>query len=290
MDQLISVIIPVYKRRKSVVKAILSVMEQGYGNFEIIVVDDGSPQPLDISELIKEDSRIKLVRLKKNSGPSAARNAGVRASSGAWLAWLDSDDVWAPEKLSQQMSFLERLGSERKMVALATGFEYAHPDGQLDRRIPVPSSNSRHFFAGCWFCPGSTVMLHRSLFDRVGPYDETMRRLEDLDWFIRLVLNGGRLEVAPMVMATINVGDKAPYQTVCNAGDQIIEKYKSFTPEVTKQQMSNLRAYLHLEYAASAIKRERNYLKGTYHLAVSLLSHPRLRLQLYPFWQILDNG
>lgn len=291
MSNIVSVIIPVYNRDRSVDIAIRSVIEQQYRDIEIIVVDDGSMPPLELSNDLMSDSRIKLVRLDKNKGPSAARNAGVRASSGEWLAWLDSDDIWYPQKLSLQMSFLDKLGAKRNMMALATGFEYAHSSGLRDRRIPVSSADPLFFFAGCWFCPGSTVMIHRSLFDKIGPYDETMRRLEDVDWFIRLVLAGGCLDVVPQIMATISLGQKPRYLTVKCAGDDILVKYKNLSQdqERSKSAMNNLMSYLHLEYAASAFKRERCFIKGTYHLAASLLRHPRTHLPIYPFWNDSNN-
>jgi glycosyltransferase involved in cell wall biosynthesis len=281
---LVSVIIPVFNRDYSVVKSIRSVQRQHYREIEIIVVDDGSVPPLDLGEDIASDGRVKLVRLENNQGPSAARNAGVRASSGQWLAWLDSDDVWHPDKLSLQMAHYKTLGDEAEWTALATGFEYVHPTGSINKRVPVSSSDPLYFFAGCWFCPGTTVMLHQSLFERVGPYDETMRRLEDIDWFIRLAMAGGRLDVVPRTMATISVGPKPRYQTVRHAGNTVFKKYKNFSQNVTKSARGNLAAYLHLEYAASAIKRERHFIRGAYHLAASFMIRPRTNLQLYPFW------
>ena len=233
------------------------------------------------------DGRIKLIRLDKNQGASAARNAGVRASSGQWLAWLDSDDVWCrKKKLSMQMSFLDGLGAARETTALTTGFELCHPGGKLDKRLPIASSSPLHFFAGCWFHPGSTVLHHRSLFDRIGPFDETMQRLEDVDWFIRLAMAGGRLDTLPQIMTTINVGQKASYGKVKRSGNRVLAKYKNSSLDVTKSAMDNLASYLHLEYAASAIKRERRFIKGAYHLATSFLIRPRSQLQLYRFWNV----
>ena len=255
----ISVIIPVYNRPAKVIRAIQSVLDQSFSDFEIIVVDDGSKPALDLPEKIATQDRVSIVRLDQNKGPSAARNAGARVAQGEWLAWLDSDDIWYREKLSLQMSFLDNLGAEQELMALATGFEYSHLVGLPDKRIPVSSSDPLYFFAGCWFCPGSTVMLRRTLFEKIGPYDETMLRLEDVDWFIRLALAGGRLDVLSQILTTISAGPKPDYQKARRAGDRILIKYKDSSFELAKPTINNLVSYLHIEYASSAIKRERRF-------------------------------
>ena len=281
----VSVIIPVYNRPAKAVRAIRSVLGQSYDDFEVIIVDDGSGPAFELPEKIREKSRVSIVRLEHNQGPSAARNAGAGAARGKWLAWLDSDDVWHSDKLARQMAWLNGAGGRGKDVALATGFEYVDKAGHRDRRTPVASSDPLMFFSGCWFCPGSTVILSRSLFERIGPYDESLRRLEDLDWFARMSLAGGRLEVVADNLATIRTGQKAPYKKVRKAGERLLAKYSGDAIELPSKALSNLRAYLHLEYGASALKREHKHLLGLGHLAASWALRPRTSLHLHDFWK-----
>src|SRR5271156_236898 len=104
---MVSAIIPTYNRGYVVGKAIDSILNQTYDNIEIVVVDDGSTD--NTQEKLKEyGDRIRVV-YQKNSGPSAARNHGVRASRGEFIACLDSDDVWMPTKIERQVSLLQQV-------------------------------------------------------------------------------------------------------------------------------------------------------------------------------------
>ena len=283
MSPSVSIIIPVFNRERQASEAVRSALAQSFADTQIIVVDDGSNPPLKLNDELLEDEWVELVRLDENKGASAARNAGAMIAQGDWLAWLDSDDLWDSDKLKKQIAYLETL-AEPKRVALATGFEYVGEEGKADRRIPIASDDPQLFFAGCWFCPGSTVILSRELFEMVGPYDENLRRLEDLDWFARMALSGGRLEVVSEVLASISTGQKAPLAKVKQAGAIITEKFSNDEYELPTGALSNLQAYLRLEYAASALKRDHNRLSFLYHMAASLRNRPRTCPHIHEFW------
>ena len=107
-DSLISVVVPVYNRQKTLRVCVESILNQEYGNFEIILVDDGSTdQSLSICyNLAKNDNRIRVIH-QKNQGVSTARNAGIRNSYGEWLTFVDSDDVLKNNHLSQLVLYGE---------------------------------------------------------------------------------------------------------------------------------------------------------------------------------------
>ena len=107
----VSVIIPTYNREKLVSRSIQSVLDQTYQDYEIIVVDDAS---IDNTEKVVKsfnDVRIRFLRSNLNKGGSAARNMGIIAANGEYIAFLDSDDEWLPEKLEKQISILKNLKS-----------------------------------------------------------------------------------------------------------------------------------------------------------------------------------
>ena len=108
-NNLISIITPSYKSKRFISQTIKSVLSQTYENWEMIIVDDVSPD--DSNEIIekycKQDSRIKLIKLEKNSGPAVARNRAIEKAKGRYIAFLDADDLWLPEKLEQQLSFMK---------------------------------------------------------------------------------------------------------------------------------------------------------------------------------------
>lgn len=280
---LVSVVIPVFNRQDTATASIRSVLAQGFADFELIVVDDGSTPPFALPDDVKGDARIRLVRQPVNSGAGAARNAGARAARGTWIAWLDSDDEWVTHKLERQIDFIAANGAQPKRTAIASGFEYRFADGRREQRVPVPSADPSMFFSGCWFCPGSTVLIGREAFEAVGPYDQNMLRLEDVDWFARFALAGGDLAVVPEPLAIIHLGGRPAFARVKAAGDYLLQKYRS-DPRLDRSIRRHLFAYVSLEYAASRLKTRTQMARGVWNLLYSWLMVPRMHLQVRRFW------
>lgn len=178
----VSVIIPTYNRRDLVREAIVSVLAQTYQDFELILVDDGSDDGT--AEAIREFPSVRYV-YQANRGVSAARNCGVAVSSGALLAFLDSDDLWQPRKLGRQVAFFTKC-----------------PEAQICQTEEVwlrdgvrVNPHNKHRKAGgdifarsldlCLVSP-SAVMLRRELFERVGGFDESLPACEDYDLWLRI--------------------------------------------------------------------------------------------------------
>lgn len=205
----VSVIIPVYNRAQLVKKAIESVRQQTYQPFEIIVVDDGSTESevgsrksgvingqKNLSGLRTQDSRTTLhvgralpVRLKlirqKNKGVAAARNLGIKHSKGEWLAFLDSDDYWLPEKLEKQVAFHKEncrlLISQTDEVWIRSGIRV----NQNKPNVKVGGDIFERSLERCLISP-SAVLLHRDLLDMVGNFDESLPVCEDYDLWLRI--------------------------------------------------------------------------------------------------------
>ena len=182
----VSVIIPTHNRRDYVREAIASVVAQTYQDFELIVVDDGSDD--DTGTLVAEFSPVcPSLRYvcQANRGVSVARNTGVALSSGHYLAFLDSDDVWQPSKLERQLAF---FGAHPRASICQT------EEIWLRRGVRV-NPHAKHRKTGgdifarslerCLVSP-SAVMLRRSLFDRVGGFDPCLPACEDYDLWLRI--------------------------------------------------------------------------------------------------------
>jgi len=109
MSSLISIITPSYNSSKYIEKTIDSVISQTYKKWEMIIIDDASPDKANeiIKEYCKKDSRIKLIHLERNMGPANARNEGIKQARGKYIAFLDSDDIWLPTKLEKQVKFMQ---------------------------------------------------------------------------------------------------------------------------------------------------------------------------------------
>ena len=130
MDELISIIVPVYNAAKYIRETIACVEAQTYRAWELLLVEDGSGDgtPEVIERCIRDrgDSRIRLIRQPSNMGAARARNRGLQEARGRYIAFLDADDLWAPEKLEKELFFLREKGA----AFVFTGYEFADSQGQ----------------------------------------------------------------------------------------------------------------------------------------------------------------
>lgn len=138
-DELISIIMPAYNAEKTLPQAVGSVLSQTWQNFELIIIDDCSRDTTaDIAQRFSaEDSRVRLLRNEQNSGASQTRHNGIRQAKGNWLAFLDSDDAWAPDKLEKQIALQRRKNAD----LIFTGSAFMdHMDNSKDWILHVPET------------------------------------------------------------------------------------------------------------------------------------------------------
>ncbi|MCA8906671.1 MAG: glycosyltransferase family 2 protein [Rhodospirillaceae bacterium] len=277
----ISVVVPSFNRPKSTLRAVRSALSQTFAPIEVIVVDDASDPPLDPQRFHALDSRVAVHRLAQNSGAAAARQRGIDCARGELIAFLDSDDLWEPEKLARQVRVLSDAGSGP--VAVSCGWRERAPDGEVRRaRVPVDAVRPVDFISGCWFCPGSTVILPRALFAEIGPFDARLRRLEDLDWFARFGLADGRLLVVPQVLAEIEIGRRARCADVDPAVETILGK-PIWREALDGSGQRALRAWLDVE-RGRAFLNDGRWIRAGLYLARSFARVPRMRIQLRDWW------
>lgn len=190
----VSVIIPTYNRRKDVFGAIESVFAQSLPVLEVIVVDDGSTDGT--ADLVEQHygQRVRLIR-QANAGVSAARNMGIRQSRGEWLAFLDSDDRWSPEKLELQFAAIQKFGDAASVCFTnniytgnpamtfsrfeEVGFQNPPKVGILYDMIWKIIAEREPFFT-------SSLLIRKTILDEVGCFDEGLTIREDTDLVFRL--------------------------------------------------------------------------------------------------------
>lgn len=180
MVPIVSVIIPAYNREKTIGKSIHSVLRQTFSNFEIIVVDDGSKDRTRQIVTEIEDKRVTLISHDTNQGAAAARNTGMRKARGKYIAWLDSDDEWLPEKLLHQIHALGSSEPNQKACISAYFIEEQKQVRTYFPRIP----DRKLLFLGCDLSPGTTLVFERIILDTIGYLDESLPRYEDWDWLL----------------------------------------------------------------------------------------------------------
>jgi len=180
---LVSVIIPTYNRALYLKEAIDSVLSQDFCDFELIVVDDGSTDAT--SDIIDSYNGAFRYICQRHRGVSAARNTGISHAKGTFVAFLDSDDLWLPKKLSAQVDFFrehpEALICQTEEIWIRNGTRvnskkrHKKYSGDIfEKALPL-----------CIVSP-SAVMIKKNLFDLVGLFDESLPVCEDYDLWLRI--------------------------------------------------------------------------------------------------------
>lgn len=201
----ISVVIPAYNRAHCIASALDSVLAQSQSVHEILVVDDGSTDNIDLV-LGRYSRHVRLVRHFENKGAAAARNSGIKNSEGDYIAFLDSDDVWLPDKIARQMRYMERHSLEASCTGFFVANSRADP-GSVAQRPYRDRIGLEDFVWGCYVSPGTTLMCKRELIIEIGGYDERFRRYEDWDFLIRLSIKDDiEIGYLPDALAKINIG------------------------------------------------------------------------------------
>lgn len=184
---LVSVIIPAFNAEKYILDAINSILSQTYQNYEIIVVNDGSTD--NTEQIIKPYLNRIIYLYQDNKGVAAARNTGIKASKGEYIAFLDSDDVWSPEKLSIQVKFL----NDHPDFDLVYGdYGTFGENGVIDKNSPLTRKFPRpdgyifqDLLLRCLIFT-ATVMLQKKVLEETGLFDEQFSIGEDYDLWLRI--------------------------------------------------------------------------------------------------------
>lgn len=188
MSPKISVIVPAYNVAGYIKSALVSLENQTYWNFEALVVDDGSTDDTAdvVREFVKKDSRFHLLQ-KPNGGLSSARNYGICHASGEYIALLDGDDVYHPEKLANHIAHLEK----NPQVGVVYSASRAIRDSGKATFIslsgkPVTSNPLQALLCKNFVGHGSNAVFRKFLVDEVGGFDEGLRSSEDIDFWLRV--------------------------------------------------------------------------------------------------------
>jgi len=183
---LVSIVTPAYNATRFIARTIGSVRDQTYTNWEMIIVDDCSRDDTasQVEAIAAEDPRIRLIKQSQNGGPAMARETALKAASGRYIAFLDSDDMWLPEKLERQLGFMQKHGH----VFTYTSYRRISEDGEsCGRMISIPFALNYSQLLRNTAIATSTVLIDR---DRTGPLKMTRTYYDDYALWLTLLKRG----------------------------------------------------------------------------------------------------
>jgi cellulose synthase/poly-beta-1,6-N-acetylglucosamine synthase-like glycosyltransferase len=199
---LVSVIIPAHNVSEFIGDTVRSVFAQQFRRFEVIVVDDGSTDALALDAALAPFREHIVVLTQRNEGPSAARNAGIAHARGEYVAFLDGDDLWKPHCLND---LVERALGDRSLAVLHGDAEIIGDPAQAGRTLAMHSATGakptfRNLVEEQYTITTSCSMIRRDWCLRVGAFDETLRRSEDYELWLRVAHAGGQFSGTAKVL------------------------------------------------------------------------------------------
>ncbi|MEA5463860.1 glycosyltransferase [Leptothoe sp. PORK10 BA2] len=286
---LISVVIPAYNCEDSISSTLHSVFQQTYVTIEIIVINDGSTdETLTVLKRF-QDSRLHIVT-QSNAGVSASRNRGINMAKGDFIAFLDSDDLWLPHKLADQMIALQ---SKSQAAVAYSWTDYIDQDGHFLRQgyyCNFEGNVHQRLLLGSFLESGSNPLIRRTALESVGGFDESLSTCEDWDLWIRLALQY-EFVVVPQV--------HVQYRVVTNSKSFLLDKHeagglsvikKAFaqlpdsTHPLKSKAFSNFYKYLLFKLLDAPqtlpVEGQRNAQRAFRYLRLSIYYHPQLLRQV----------
>lgn len=223
----ISIVIPAYNADNYLSEAIDCALAQTYRNVEILVVNDGSPDNGATAVVAARYSEKIRYFEKENGGSSSALNMGIRNMEGEWFSWLSHDDLYEPDKIEKQIRLLNTLPEEdREKNVLFCGSECIDAQGKVLKRVSAEALNSMHqtieslpgneylvaeptrfTFNGCG------CLIHKSVFEKIGMFDENLRLLNDVDLWYRIYIGGYHIRYLPEVLVYWRIHGKQVSQS-----------------------------------------------------------------------------
>lgn len=241
---LVSIIIPVFNDRDGLIRALENVRAESRDiPTEIIVVDDGSKPPITLT-----DETITLTRLAVNQGAAAARNQGMAQARGRYIAFLDSDDLWGPGKLAEQIRLLDAAADD--VAGVFSPFSYLGHEDRVYNAALAPNDWFTYFLMGCRIAPGSSFLMRRAVFEAIGPQDAHLRQFEDWDWLLRMARDY-RFLLAPSHRAYLSPSIRTNYVRTEACLDRMAERWLL---DLTPPHRRRLQAAIAIERAAMALR------------------------------------
>jgi len=291
----VSVVIPAYNRAESLGRAVDSALAQTVDDIEVLVVDDGSTD--ETAALIEgvSDPRVRYLTHDANRGVSAARNTGVEAARGDYVAFLDSDDEWLPRKLDRQLSVLDDRGEgwvgaycDIASTGLSTGGRIAAAVSERVFRSAAPREGGRELAEALlsmqvFMGPGSTLLVDRDVIASTGGFDEGLSIYEDWDLVLR-VLSVGKLAYVDEPLAVTHFTGDAPAEAYVANDRRYLERNAELVDDLERRGIPIRR--VHRMGLVGHFLSEGRFAEAAALLDAPLVLRPR-NLARLAFWSVL---
>ena len=250
-NPLVSVIIPTYKSRGGLKKSIDSVLNQSFGNLEIIVVDDNNPDTLErkkTEEIMCDyvnDPRIIYIKHERNKNGAAARNTGIRESHGEFIAFLDDDDEWMPQKIEKQVDYILKHDECDAIYTytVSNGMQLRVTPYEGDVLIPLLMNRSRMYT--------STILMKRNPLISIGGFDESFRRHQDYELLVKFFDAGYKMGCLREVLVRYTpLGGNAPKgKDFILLKDRFLSTFESVINKLEKKEKGSKNRIIAANYA-----------------------------------------
>jgi len=281
----VSIVVPLYDSGTHIAETMATILAQTYQNYEIIIVDDGSVDD-SLTILKSENDRIFLIS-KSNGGPASARNIAIKVSSGPFIAFLDSDDLWVANKLEEQVACLQQSKSIGLVYSEALMFSQFNAVKSIKCKIGYTQSPAMCNLLFGDFIPNSSVIIRRSCIEKIGLLDEdkALIAVEDYDYWLRIAKHYAISAISkPLAYYRIQsdnlVGDGKNIDKGLRLAFVVLNKIENLYPEIWKEcgiERDMLFARLHIR-AGVAWKMQKKWGKCILKFIEALNHSPKLRI------------
>jgi hypothetical protein len=237
-EVVLSVIIPCFNTAAYVVAAVNSVLAQTFGRFEVIVVDDGSDDDCEREFARISDPRVRIVA-QRNRGLAGARNTGILLARGKFIGFLDSDDLWCPEKAQRQVAIMD---ANPEIGVTFSYSAYMSEDGALTDQLLISSCkepNAKDLALRNHIGNGSTPIIRRECFEDAGLFAESLRSCEDYEMWVRIAAcTRWKVRLVPEVLTRYRVragSMSTSFETFTSQARIAIESIKGYLPSLSSR-------------------------------------------------------
>ena len=298
MNVKISVIIPSYGKPVFLEQSINSVLYQTFQEIELIVVDDNNPdtEARFVTEMIMDkytnDSRVKYVKHEKNKNGATARNTGCALAKGEFIALLDSDDIYLPERLQKCYDVMQFAPTE--VAGVYTGCEFRRSGKSYNKHIDVRSGNFIKETLACtfMFCTGSNVFVRKTVFDELNGFDTAFLRQQDYEFLVR-IFEKYSLVAIPEILVIKNQENfnLPPTLKQIAIREQYLAKYKYIIDNLSESERNYIYRNQCISLAEGAMRNKDYKIANEYYSKSkkygSLTLHDWKRRLLFPIFTLL---